>query len=106
MPTQEKWTNRLTHQDRIEVRITKRGKEVLHFSVQYLAEMAGEWKPIMRYDTAHGGPHMDISRPDGTEERRWLKISDPGVALNYAISDIQERWESYRAEYERGRRLK
>jgi len=79
-----------------------RGKAV-RFAVQYVARIGDEWHPIVRFDTAHGRAHMDISRPDGTQETFDLPFADYSASLTYAIRNIQERWEFYRERYERWR---
>jgi len=49
--------------------ITKRGR-VIRFLVQYETFVEGAWRPVIRYDTAHGFPHVDRIYPDGTGEGR------------------------------------
>ncbi|MGA9347240.1 MAG: hypothetical protein WBW48_00355 [Anaerolineae bacterium] len=77
------------------------GKEVVQFAVQYLANIQGEWQPIVRFDTAHGRPHMDISHPDGSRERQELPFDNYNTALSYAIHHVKTRWQFYRERYER-----
>lgn len=101
MPRQQRWTKWLTRSDRVEVRIRTSGKEVLGFAVQYLAEMEGRWHAVVRFDTAHGGPHTDILAPGGAKETLRLKELDNRDALTYALTDINDRWEFYRARYQR-----
>ena len=101
MPRQQRWTKWLTGYDRVEVRIRTSGKEVLGFAVQYLAEMAGTWHAVVRFDTAHGGPHLDILTPGGIKETIRLEELDNRDALTYALTDISDRWEFYRARYQR-----
>ncbi|MBF8303691.1 MAG: hypothetical protein HW399_66 [Dehalococcoidia bacterium] len=42
MPIEEKWTNRLTHEDRVEVRLVKDKAVIIEFSVQYVAQIPGK----------------------------------------------------------------
>ncbi len=74
----------LSFVDYIKVVFDRVGKEVVQFAVQYLADIEGEWQPIVRFDTAHEQPHMDISHPDGSQERRELPFDDYNTALSYA----------------------
>jgi hypothetical protein len=46
----------------------ERGK-ITRFRVQYEALIGGEWRAIVRYDTAHGRPHKDLLHPDGTQDK-------------------------------------
>lgn len=55
--------------------VTERGK-VIRFVVQYETFIEGEWRPVIRYDTAHGFPHVDRIRPDGTVEKISLLTKD------------------------------
>lgn len=62
----------LSFTDYVEVVFDRTGKEVVQFAVQYLANIEGEWHPIVRFDTAHGRSHIDVSHPDGSQETREL----------------------------------
>ncbi len=75
--------------------------QITEFTVQYLAMIGEKWQPVVRFDTAHGKPHMDISHPDGSQETRMYSFHDYGTALTYAINYVQEHWESWRERYER-----
>jgi hypothetical protein len=91
----------LSEDDEIVVHLERERRAVVKFSVQYRARIRGEWRAIVRFDTAHRHAHQDVSYPDGTQETRELEIDDYGVALTYALRDVQARWESYRNRYER-----
>ena len=91
-----------TDDDRAKIRfVTIKGK-VRYFLVQYEATIQGKWKPVIRYDVAHGFIHADIMHRDGTAEKRKLFFPDYEEALTYSIRDIKENWERYRERYERG----
>ena len=53
-------------EDRLRIRATKTRGRIVSFVVQYEALIQGEWKAIVRYDTAHRFAHKDIPTP------RWL----------------------------------
>ena len=91
----------LSFTDYTRVVFDRIGKEVVQFAVQYLANIEGEWQPIVRFDTAHGRPHMDISHPDGSQEKRELPFDNYNTALSYAINHVKTRWQFYRERYER-----
>ena len=95
----EEYQQAFTEDDLLLVRFEHIGSTVVNFSVQYLGRINGDWHPIVRYDTAHGYAHLDISLPDGAQETRDLKASTYGDALVTAIEDIQARWEFYRERY-------
>ena len=101
MPRAQSWTKWLTSAGRVEVRLTTERADVLDFSVQYLADIVGEWRPVVRFDTAHHEAHMDVLWPNGQKETRQLKRLDNRAALTYALDDIDRRWEFYRDRYTR-----
>jgi hypothetical protein len=97
----EEYQQYFTDNDLLRVEFDHIGRAVSKFSVQYLARVAGEWQPVVRYDTAHGFAHMDISHPDGTQETREMKAGSYHEALGQAIADLKVRWAFYRERYER-----
>jgi len=97
----EEFSVRRSDSDLIRVTFNKEGGRIVQFSVQYLAHIKDKWHPIVRVDTAHGRAHMDISRPDGSQETRELRIHDYDEALTWAIEEIEVRWEFYRERYEK-----
>ncbi len=100
---QEDFVIVLTQDDEILVHLERESGLVVEFSVQYRARIQGEWWAIVRFDTAHGYAHKDISHPDGTTETQELKLDDYGIALTHALRDVKMRWDFYRERYERWR---
>ncbi|MBT9140897.1 MAG: hypothetical protein DDT30_01481 [Dehalococcoidia bacterium] len=47
---------------------------------------------------------MDINRPDGSKDTRYIRGLDMKESLTYAINVITEHWELHREQYERGLR--
>jgi hypothetical protein len=90
----------LSDQDEVRVRFDLEKGQVTEFVVQYLAIIGENWQPVVRFSTAHGRPHIDISHPDGSQQTRTFPFYDYSTALTYAISYIQEHWEAWRARYE------
>lgn len=89
----------LTSEDRIRVEIhTVRG-QVHNFTVQYELLLNRNWTAVVRYDTAHGYPHMDVMHPGSGQEKIILRTSDLAEALNFAIGDLKLRWNHYRDRY-------
>lgn len=72
---------------------------VKRFAVQYETFVDGNWRPVIRYDTAHGFPHMDRIYPDGTVEKIPLLTRDLGEGLTFADKDIDENWARYKEAY-------
>lgn len=85
----------------VHVTFDKENDHIVQFSVQYLAFLQDAWHPIVRFDTAHGRAHVDVSHPDGTQESRELPMQDYSTALTWALQDVLTRWQFYRERYER-----
>ena len=93
----------LTHQDRIRARFyTEKGKVAIIHVIQYEAKFGaeGDWESIVRYDCSHGFFHRDRLHPDGRQDKEALFFSSLAEGLNYAVQDIKDHWENYRAGYE------
>jgi hypothetical protein len=88
-------------QDRLRVRATKEGGRIIRFVVQYEALIAGQWHPIVRYDTSHGFAHKDTLHPDGREDKQPLPFPSYNVAFTFAVQDLKASWHWYRTGYER-----
>ena len=89
----------ITANDRIRVRFTKERGRITEFVVQYESQVGDEWHPVIRYDTAHGIPHTDVMKPDGTTEKRLLHLPNYNDALSYAEEDVKANWERYKDRY-------
>ena len=80
--------------------VTERGKVNL-FRVQYEAFIDGEWRPVVRYDTAHGSPHRDLLHPDQPGEKTQYPGRSNAEVLSLGQEDIKRNWSVYRAQYEK-----
>ena len=85
--------------DRIRVWFKKDRGKIIEFVVQYETLLRGKWQAVIRYDTAHGEPHTDVIRPDGTKDKRLLHFPNFNDAFSYAEEDIKANWEQYRQRY-------
>jgi hypothetical protein len=79
--------------------VWERGK-MIEFCIQYEALIAGRWHPVVRYDSAHGEPHRDVLRPNGTEIKEGYVGLRPDEVLTNGQRDIIANWPKYRAMYE------
>ncbi len=77
------------------------GNEIAEFRIQYEAWIDGEWRTIVRYDTAHGKPHRDVLHPDGTETKEWFTLYNNAETLTIGQRDLTENWQAYRDTFER-----
>lgn len=78
--------------------VTERGR-VVRFTVQFETFIHGEWHPVVRYDMAHGFPHIDRILPGGDVEKIPLPVADLADALTFADDDIDENWPRYKEEF-------
>jgi len=67
--------------DRLRVSAQKERGEILEFTVQYEALIRHEWRPVVRYDTAHGFAHKDILHPDGTVDKQPIYFESYNLAF-------------------------
>lgn len=74
-------------------------QQVVEFIIQLEVNIDGTWKPIIRYDTAHGFAHRDIIHPDGDVEKTPLAMGDYNAALTFAELDIRSNWKIYRERF-------
>lgn len=79
---------------------TQRGK-ITRFMVQLEVFVQEEWKPVIRYDCAHGYAHCDRFNLRGEQLKAELRI-DYEKALTFADDDIDDHWETYRNRFLQG----
>jgi hypothetical protein len=88
------------HADRFRYRHSLERGRIIRFRVQYEALIGGEWRAIVRYDTAHGRPHKDLLHPDGTQDKHEFYGYSREEILTLGERDIKANWKRYRAAYE------
>lgn len=77
------------------------GGVVIAFTIQYEAEIDGQWHEIVRYDSAHGRPHKDLLHPDGSETKEEFPYYTNAEVITLGQNDIRKNWQRYREQYER-----
>jgi hypothetical protein len=79
---------------------TRKGA-VISFSVQLEVIVEGKWRPVIRYNSAHGFAHKDTYNRDGkcTKTDLHLYLDE---ALTIADEDIKNNWETYRDQFFKG----
>lgn len=80
--------------------VAEKGRVVV-FQVQYEALVEGEWRPIVRYDTAHGFSHRDLLHFNRPEEKTEYPGRSNAEVLTLGQEDLKRNWQSYRARYEK-----
>ena len=67
----------------IRTRMVRVGHEVRSFTVQFEVWTGADWRPAVRYDSAHGHAHRDTLDWDGrVVDKLWL---EPTLPLNEAM---------------------
>jgi hypothetical protein len=87
--------------DRPRVTARKDRGEILGFVVQYETRISGEWKPVVRYDTAHGFAHRDIIKADGEVTKQPLFFDSFSLAFTFATIDLKMNWRQYKESIEK-----
>ena len=50
------------------------------------------WHDVVRYNYAHGKPHVDKMHKDGRKEKVWLDHKNLNDALAYAETNVRSNW--------------
>ncbi len=87
--------------DRLRVAASKDRGEIAEFIVQYEAVILGEWRPVVRYDTAHGFAHKDMIRADGEVVKQPLLFETYNLAFTFATLDLKMNWRQYKEGLEK-----
>lgn len=87
--------------DRLRVTARKDKGEILEFIVQYETAISGKWKPVVRYDTAHGFAHKDIIRASGEVVKQPLFFETYNLAFTFATLDLKMNWRQYKESLEK-----
>ena len=74
---------------------------MVEFVVQLEVEVRDAWKPVIRYDTAHGYAHIDRYNLRGRTKKDRLS-RDFSEALSRAERDIKQNWSVYRERFLKG----
>ena len=91
----------LKNGDTIRVRLGIDRGQVTSFTLQLETFVDGQWRPVVRYDSAHDYPHRDILDWDGrVVDKFWLS---PGLTNKQAVAvarqDLKEHANAYRAAF-------
>lgn len=84
---------------RLRCRYRRRLQRILSFTVQLELFYADDWRPIVRYDNAHGFCHRDTIHKDGTQDKMPVFYGDANDTFTDAIDDLQENWQAHRDRF-------
>ncbi|MFH1950794.1 MAG: hypothetical protein ABIL06_04165 [Pseudomonadota bacterium] len=71
------------------------------FVVQLEVFVDDRWNAVIRYDSAHGFPHIDRYYRDGRKTKKLLPL-EFDEALVLADEDIRENWKIYQRAFLEG----
>jgi hypothetical protein len=93
----------LTHQDRIRKRIETHPLPDADwtYTVQLECLFENKWHHVIRYDDAHGQPHIDELHPDGSQDKRWLPPQERHRSISEAQTALKNNFERHRERYEK-----
>lgn len=81
--------------------ILEKGK-IVFFRVQYETKIGDLWRPVVRYDTAHGFVHRDLLDIKGDAKKTPLFNQDYNDALTFAENDLKSNWKCYKKRFLKG----
>jgi len=87
--------------DRPRVTARKDRGDILEFIVQYETVILGDWRPVVRCDTAPGFAHKDIIRADGEVVKQPLFFETYNLAFTFATLDLKMNWRQYKEGLEK-----
>jgi len=76
---------------RIRTRLQTEKGDITDMMVQLEANDE-DWHAVVRYNYAHGKPHMDKYHKDGRKEKIWLDHKNLEEAFAYAENNIRLNW--------------
>jgi hypothetical protein len=80
---------------RLRCSYRRRRKRIVQFTVQIEVFHAGQWRPVVRYDNAHGFCHRDTIHADGTQEKIPVYYGEANETFTRAIDDLRENWRDH-----------
>lgn len=87
----------LPNGDTIRVRFNIERGRVTDFTAQLECWIEGRWRPVVRYDSAHGQPHRDtLDWNGGVLAKDWMP---PTISLNQALTDAEQDLRTHAATY-------
>lgn len=83
------------------IRITTNRGRVAEFTVQYEIDLNARRVAVIRYDSAHGFPHLDVLNRRGKVVAKMPLPGEPtlGEALQIGIDDLRYNWQTHRRRF-------
>lgn len=84
---------------RIRCRYKRQGGLILEYTVQLEICHDASWRPIVRYDNAHGFCHCDTIHPDGTQDKLPIYRGDANSNFTWTIKELRANWQCQKARF-------
>jgi len=84
---------------RLRCSYQRRRKRIVQYRVQLEIRHSDQWRPVVRYDNAHGFCHRDMSHADGTQDKTPVYFGDANETFTRAVADLQMNWQAQRARF-------
>ena len=93
----------VSYNTRIRLRIFReRNEGIVAFTSQLEHFLKGRWRPVIRYDNAHGFVHKDFYSIDGKQKRKEkIAVKNLKEAILIADKDLRDNYEQYIVKFER-----
>ena len=91
----------LPHEVRVRCRYKRQARLIAEFTVQLEIQYNDYWRPIVRFDNAHGFCHRDDMHFDGSQSKTVLMVGDVNETFTKAIEEMHEHWETHRNRFVR-----
>ena len=101
MPGRKQWQTEYFHHlafgQTIRVAFDLDRGRAIDFTVQFETWLDRRWRPVVRYEVAHGRPHRDVLDRAGRQvSKDWLPPEvDLQNAMEEAVADIKRNWATY-----------
>jgi hypothetical protein len=89
------FTEPLAENVRLRARFRTDRRMVVEFVVQLEVYLNGEWRAVIRYDNAHGKPHLDILDRWGRQKHKHWIVGSNNQILTEGMNDIRLHWVQY-----------
>jgi hypothetical protein len=80
-------------------RYSRQGKVIESYTVQLEIWHDDDWRPVVRFDNAHGFCHCDTIHPDGSQDRSPVHRGDAGGNFTWAIHELRSNWDRHRDRF-------
>jgi hypothetical protein len=84
---------------RLRCSYRRRRKRIVRYTVELEIYYTDEWRPVVRYDNAHGFCHRDMIHADDTQDKTPVYYGDANQTFTQAIDDLRENWQAHRARF-------